>query len=188
MKLDFHETHDRLEHFVNKDFDISECCQSIIDQRPFGNHPFYIFAHARTDDDGFTKKLIWQPRLTRPSVESNSMLFKVSPGSDAIKIIWLLPPKTMWGQFKKGLMMENKIVCDSIHAYQTNKAGMEAPDRDDLSDAQIAGIYAEIKANSDYDRAMKKAFPSPEVFTSKEKVGHSETTTHGDQIISLYGN
>lgn len=184
MKLDFHETSDRLDYFVNQDFDIAKCCQDIIDQRPFGNHAFYLFVHARTADDGFTKNLIWQPRLTKPSVESNSMLFRVKPGSDEIKIVWLLPPKLMWSQFRKGLLMENKIICDSIHAYQTNKAAMEAPDKDDLTDVQVKNIYAEIANNAAYDKVMKKAFPNKDELIGnnflpekEEKVGYGETVT-----------
>ena len=68
MKLNRLETHDRYQHLTKQSFDIAECCQDLINQRPFGDHPFYIFAHPRTEEDGVTKRLIWQPRLTKPKV------------------------------------------------------------------------------------------------------------------------
>jgi hypothetical protein len=70
MKLDRLDVHDRYEHFTKQDFDIGECCQDLINKRPFGDYPFYIFAHTRTDDDGVTKRLIWQPRLTKPKARA----------------------------------------------------------------------------------------------------------------------
>ncbi len=57
MKINRLDAHDRYEHLTKQSFDIGECCQDLIDKRPFGDHDFYIFAHARTDDDGFTKRL-----------------------------------------------------------------------------------------------------------------------------------
>lgn len=144
MKLNKLETHDRLEYFTKQSFDIGECCQDIINRRPFGNNPFYIFAHARTDDDGVTKRLIWQPRLTKPKSQSNSMLFKVYPGTDAVKIIWMIPAEEMWGQFDRGLMLENRIVHDSIQNFKTNRDLLDAKEIDDLSDAQIDDIYRQI--------------------------------------------
>lgn len=144
MKVDRLETHDRLEHFTKQNFSIGECCQDLINQRPFGNHPFYIFAHARTDDDGITKRLIWQPRLTKPKAQSNSMLFKAYPGTDILKVLWIIPAKELWKQFQKGKMTENKTVCESINAFIYNKAQLEMPEEDDLSDAEIDAIYRNI--------------------------------------------
>lgn len=143
-KLNRLETHDRFEFLKEQKFDISECCQDLIKQRPFGDHPFYIFAHTRTDDDGVTKRLIWQPRLTKPKAQTNSMLFKAYPGTDLIKIIWMVPARELWEQFKKGLMTENKTVCDSINSFQNNRKKLEEPEPDDLSDEQIKKIYEEI--------------------------------------------
>src|SRR5271154_5624008 len=137
MKLNKLETHDRLQHFTRQSFDIGECCQDLINQRPFGDHAFYIFAHTRTEEDGSTKRLIWQPRLTKPQAQSNSMLFKAYPGKDTIKVIWMIPAEEMWGQFDKGLMLENRTVHDSIEAFKTNRAKLEAKEPDDLSDDQI---------------------------------------------------
>ena len=144
MKINPLDAHDRLKHFTKQSFDISECCQDLINKRPFGNNPFYIFAHARTDDDGVRKRLVWQPRLTKPRAQTNSMLFKAYPGSDNIKIIWMIPARELWGQYAKGLMTENKTVSDSIHDFQYNREKLEMPDDDDLSDDKIHSIYRNI--------------------------------------------
>lgn len=144
MKINRLDAHDRLTHFTKQGFDISECCQDLINQRPYGEHPFYIFAHARTDDDGVTKRLIWQPRLTKPRPQSNSMLFKAYPGTDVIKVMWMIPDRALWGQYGKGLLTENKIVAESIYDFQFNRAKLEAKEDDDLSDEAINAIYREI--------------------------------------------
>lgn len=169
MKVSRIDAHDRLLHYQKQNFNIAECCQDIINRRPFGDHPFYIFAHARTlglDEkvqiyvaspgryetlaEIPEKTIIWQPRLTKPKCESNSMLFKAYPGSDNIKVIWILPPKELWNQFKKGNMTENETVAISIYDYEHNKDRLEAKEEDDLSDEAIDRIYKEIS------RAAKK--------------------------------
>lgn len=152
MKINRLETHDRFEHFVKQDFDISECCQSLINQRPFGNHPFYIFAHARTDDDGIKKRLIWQPRLTKPKAQSNSMLFKAYPGTDIIKVIWIIPSKELWNQYKDGNVTENKLVSESIYNFVHRRKELEQKEPDDLPDLQIDHIYREISHRNKYKK------------------------------------
>lgn len=144
MKLNRLETHDRLLHFAKQDHSIDECCQDLINQRPFGEHPFYIFAHTRTHEDGVNKRLIWQPRLTKPRPESNSMLFKAYPGTDNVKVIWIIPAKELWGQHKKGNVTESSIVQESIHKFLYKREELEAKEEDDLSDAAIDAIYREI--------------------------------------------
>jgi len=144
MKIDKLETHDRLLHFTNQSFDITECCQDIINKRPFGDHPFYIFAHARTDDDGFTQRLLWQPRLTKPKAQTNSMLFKAYPGTDIVKVIWMIPKRELWSQFEEGKVTANETVVDSIREFQFNREEMERKEDDDLSDADINAIYEHL--------------------------------------------
>lgn len=165
MKLNRLETHDRLEYFTKQSFDISECCQDMINKRPFGEHPFYIFAHARTlgMDEKFKmmlsgnykdfaeipeKTLIWQPRLTKPEAQENSMLFKAYPGSDVIRVIWMIPAREMWDQYTKGKMTENKTVSEGIYDFQFNKEKLEQREDDDLSDEAINKIYQEIAQNA----------------------------------------
>jgi hypothetical protein len=144
MKINRLDAHDRLEHFTSQSFDIAACCQDLIDKRPFGEHAFYIFAHARTDEDGVTKRLIWQPRLTKPRAQENSMLFKAYPGTDKLKICWMIPVKETWKQFQKDKLTENQLICWSIEEFKTNKKSLEAKEEDDLSDKQIDAIYKEI--------------------------------------------
>lgn len=153
MKINRLDAHDRFTHFTKQQFDIGECCQDLINKRPFGDHPFYIFAHTRTDDDGVTKRLIWQPRLTKPKAQTNSMLFKAYPGTDNIKVIWMIPARELWGQFKRGNLTENKTVSDSIYDFQNNRQKLEEPESDDLSDQAIDMIYKEIAI-----QASKKDF------------------------------
>jgi len=156
LKLDRLETHDRFKFFTKQSFNIAECCQNLIDQKPFGNHPFYIFAHARTEEDGATKRLIWQPRLTKPRAQTNSMLFKAYPGTDNVKVIWMIPDQTIWAQYKKGNITENKTVLESIHDYLHNRDKLEAKEIDDLEDSQIDAIYRQISFDSNSEQKYKK--------------------------------
>lgn len=155
MKINILDAHDRLKHFTKQSFNIAECCQNLIDQRPFGDYPFYIFAHTRTDDDGVTKRLIWQPRLTKPKSQTNSMLFKAYPGSDVIKVIWMIPAKELWGQFEKNKLTENKTVCDSIYNFRYRRHQLDCRESDDLSDDKIDAIYREISTNAQVKKALK---------------------------------
>jgi hypothetical protein len=161
MKLNRLETHDRYQHFTKQSFSISECCQDLIDKRPFDHHPFYIFAHARTIgmdekmklfmsgvyksmEEVPEKTLIWQPRLTKPKAQTNSMLFKAYPGTDVIKVIWMLPPEELWSNYTAGQMIENKTICESIHDFQYNKKKLEQKEDDDLSEEAIDKIYHKL--------------------------------------------
>jgi hypothetical protein len=148
MKINRLDAHDRLDHFTKQTFDIGECCQDLINQRPFGEHPFYIFAHTRTDDDGVTKRLIWQPRLTKPQAQTNSMLFKAYPGTDMIKVIWMIPAQELWAQFGKGLLTENKTVAESIEAFKKNREKLEEKEDDDMTDEQIDAVYKELSTDA----------------------------------------
>ncbi len=155
MKINRLEAHDRLMHFTKQSFDIAECCQDIIDKRPFGSHAFYIFAHTRTDDDGVTKRLIWQPRLTKPKAQSNSMLFKAYPMTDNIKVIWMIPAEELWDSFNTGKLTENDLVLDSIRSFLHNKEELERSDEDDLCDEDIDAIYSHLsRQNKPYQKLV----------------------------------
>lgn len=154
LKINPLDAHDRYQHFTKQSFSISECCQDLINKAPFGSRPFYIFAHARTDDDGVTKRLIWQPRLTKPRAQSNSMLFKAHPGTDVLLVIWMIPAEELWEQFYKGNMMQNKLVYDSIQAFKHNREHLEAPDGDDAGDEEVAMIYKDICAQAKHEKLM----------------------------------
>jgi len=156
MKINPLDAHDRLLHFTKQNFSIEECCQDLINQRPFGNHAFYIFAHARTDDDGVTKRLIWQPRLTKPKAQTNSMLFKAYPGTDLIKVIWMIPARELWGQYGKTMLNENKTVSQSIYDFKFNRERLEAKEDDDLTDTEINSIYFDLKSEANRKQMMDK--------------------------------
>ena len=156
MKLNILDAHDRYQYFTKQSFNIAECCQDIIKKQPFGNVPFYIFAHARTEDDGVNKRLIWQPRLTKPKAQTNSMLFKVSPGSDEVKVIWMIPARELWGQYGKGLVTENKTVTESIDNFKNHREKLEAKEPDDLQDYQVDDIYRQLS-----QEAQSKFKPKP---------------------------
>ncbi len=145
MKIKRLDAHDRLIDFTKKNSnDINECCQNLINQRPFGDEPFYIYAHTRTDEDGVTKRLIWQPRLTRPLPSTNSMLFKAYPGTDHIKICWILPDRAMWPQYEKGKLTESSIVCWSCDMFDNDRKALEVKEPDDLNDEQIDKVYQSL--------------------------------------------
>jgi hypothetical protein len=173
MKIDRLEAHDRYQHFTRQSFDIGQTCQNVIDQRPFGNVPFYIFAHKREiglderlsiftqdfflpDDqrqfktmaDVPTTRLIWQPRLTKPEAQTNSMLFRAHPPSDVVKVIWMIPDPELWDQYKKGNVTQNQTVVESIYNFQNHKSKLEAPEPGDLSEKKIDSIYREISRST----------------------------------------
>lgn len=176
MKIKRTDAHDRFLDIQQKDstIDIGKECQDLINKRPFGDHAFYIFAHKREiglDEKADialknsifdvnkipTHRLVWQPRLTKPVAQENSMLFKVKPGSDNVKIIWMIPPKELWAQYEKGKMTGNAIVWESIMAFKNNKEKLEHPEDDDLSDADVKRIYMEMYASG----KIPKQQPSP---------------------------
>lgn len=181
------EAHDRLQEFKSKSEDISKCCQDIIDQRPFGQHAFYIFAHKREiglderismfnqdltaslKDLSYKRKwnrleevpnarIIWQPRLTKPKAQTNSMLFKAYPCSDNIKVLWIIPPTELWSQYGKDKLTENKVVSESIYDFQHNRNKLESPEEDDLTDEQIDAVYKEIQTESRMKKVAQKQF------------------------------
>lgn len=143
-KVDRLDAHDRYENVISKDFDIGACCEEMVKSEPFGSIPFYIFVHGRKDEDGSTTRLIWQPRLTRPLPQTNSMLFKGYPGTDIIKIIWMIPAREMWPQYEKGKITHSEIVLESIHNFVHNRGILEQKEEDDLSDEEIDAIYREV--------------------------------------------
>ena len=143
----------------------------------YGNHPFYIFAHKReiglderiaifnmdlqtslidpryiskykTIQDVPTARLIWEPRLTKPKAQENSMLFRAYPPSDNIKIIWMIPARELWAQYQKDKMVADKTVWTSIHNFMYYKHLLEADEPDDLPESLVKSIMLEIGHNA----------------------------------------
>jgi len=153
----------------------------------FGNHSFYIFAHKReigqderinifTQDlqesitNRFyirkyrrldqipTHRMIWAPRLTKPSAQTNSMLFKAYPPSDKIKVIWIIPSRETWEQYLKDKLTEHKIACESIQDFQNNRSKLEMPEEDDLSDSSADAIYIMMCSNAHNKKMMDRLY------------------------------
>lgn len=99
-----------------------------------------------------THRMIWQPRLTKPKAQTNSMLFKAYPGTDAVKVIWIIPERELWGQYQKGNVTQSEIVMESIHKFQNDRESLEAPEDDDSSDSEIDGIYKDISLDANFKK------------------------------------
>lgn len=155
MKLNRLEAHDRLQHFVkDQSLNIAQGASDCLTKNPLSlqlqdRSPYiYLFAHPRTADDGVTKKMYWQPRLTKPKAETNSYLFRAKSKTDLIEVCWLLPPEEMWGQYDKDKITESDLIVWSIDQYKNNRMRLEEKEHDDLSDGLIRMIYKEISVTS----------------------------------------
>lgn len=154
MKITRLETHDRLEHFKkDQEKTIFHGADDCLRQNPLSlqlqeKSPYiYIFAHPRTADDGITKRILWQPRLTKPKAQTNSYLFRAVSKSDLLEICWLIPPRELWPQYQRGNLTEEQTVLWSINQFLYNRDQLEAAEHDDLSDEKILHIYREIVHN-----------------------------------------
>ncbi len=163
MKINRLETHDRLQHFVKDQsaniFQGAEDCLkknpdslSIQEKSPY----VYIFAHPRTNDDGVTKRMIWQPRLSIPEAQSNSYLFRALSNTDIIEVVWLLPPREMWSQYEKGNVTENAEVAWSIEMFKGCRSLLEKPHPDDMPEERARLILKAIVDEKLQDIRSKK--------------------------------
>ncbi len=163
MKLNRLETHDRLEHFVkDQALNIAQGAEDCLKRNKLSlalqeKSPYiYIFAHPRTLDDGVTKKMFWQPRLTKPEPQTNSYLFRAQSKTDLMEVCWLIPPEEMWGQYRKGYITESDVVRWSIGQFVTNKAILERKDPDDLSDEISRSIYRQVLVELAQEKVHKE--------------------------------
>ncbi len=147
MKVDFLETHDRLQHFKSDWEMMSQGVQDCIDNVPEAvRMPFYVYGHTRQIgiDERFnlffqgywqemkdvpSERIIWMPRITKPLAEPNSYLFKAQKNSDIVEIEWVLPKRELWGQYEPGKMNYNETIWTSIQNFLHRRGEMEAPDR-----------------------------------------------------------
>ena len=151
MKVNIFEAHDRLLHFKkDQEINIFLGAEECIKKNPLSlaiqeKSPYvYIFAHARTDDDGVTKRMIWDPRLSIPKPQTNSYLFRATSNSDIVQVIWLLPPREMWGQYKEGNVTEGNEVSWSINQFINNRKELEKPHPDDMPEERAKLILKSI--------------------------------------------
>jgi len=161
MKINRLEAHDRKEYFLKNQalniFQGADDCMKknslslmLQDRSPY----VYLFAHPRTADDGVTKRMVWQPRLTKPQAQTNSYLFRGQSKTDIVEICWLIPPSEMWSQYSKGMVTQSEWVSWSIQQFKTNREVLERPAKDDLPDDRIADIYREIAFSIDSKNAL----------------------------------
>lgn len=165
MKINRLETHDRLISLhKSQALNISQGAEDCLKKNPLSialqeHSPYiYIFAHPRTDDDGVNKRMIWQPRLMKPTAQTNSYLFRAYSKTDIVEMCWMIPPREMWTQYQKGKVTENPVALWSIEQFQRNRKELEEPFKDDLSDKQAANIYIKVAAEMDQDRRMKTIY------------------------------
>jgi hypothetical protein len=170
MKITRLETHDRLEHFKqDQSQNISQGCDDCLKINPLSlalqeKSPYiYIFAHARTADDGVNKRVLWQPRLSKPTPQTNSCLFRVQSKTDISEVCWILPPEEMWSQYMKGKVTESNIVLWSIDQYVNHRHEMKQPCAGDLTKDQIYNIYRQIGREMDEEKRQKKQDFTPQI-------------------------
>ena len=170
MKLNRLETHDRLLHYKQEQqASIEAGLEECIKRNPLSvalqdkSSYIYIFAHPRTSEDGVTKRMLWQPRLTKPKAQTNSYLFRLQSKTDLVEIVWMLPPREMWSQYQKGNVTESDTVIWSIEQFMRHRAELEEPYRDDLSDEQASNIYVMIAREMDEEKLMSKLYVKPEI-------------------------
>lgn len=151
MKVNRLEAHDRLLHLKEEQsINIFKGAEDCLKRNPLSlalqdkSHYIYLFAHPRTADDGVTKVMYWQPRLTKPEAQDNSYLFRVQSHTDLLDTIWFLPPQEMWKQFQKGNMLEGDHISISIWNFRNRKKELEMPHEDDLPEERIREIYRQI--------------------------------------------
>lgn len=151
MKIDRFETHDRYAHFLKEqDVNIAKGAEDCLKRNDLSlalqeKSPYiYIFAHSRTSDDGSGKRMLWQPRLSRPHPQTNSYLFRARSKTDEIEVCWIIPPREMWGQYKKGNVTESEVVNWSIAQFTENKKQLGMPDPDDLPEERGRQILAQV--------------------------------------------
>lgn len=167
MKLDILETHDRYQHFMKNQMDaVAEGAEECIKRNPLSlalqkrSNYVYIFGHPRTHEDGVTKRLIWQPRLSKPKAQTNSYLFRAKSNSDSFEVCWILPPREMWSQFEEGKVTDSEIVRWSIHQFHNKRAELEKPFEDDVSEERFKAIMLEIARDLE-DKASESKLVLP---------------------------
>lgn len=162
-KLDTLETHDRLNHVIKEQsvnifHGAEECLKSNAMSLIFQDHShyIYIFAHPRTSDDGVNKRMLWQPRLTRPDPQTNSYLFRAKSKSDEIEVCWIIPPRELWPEYQEGKVTESEIVCWSIDMFVNHRNKLKENHPEDLSDGEIKYIYKQVDIHFTNKKLGKK--------------------------------
>ncbi len=151
MKLNVFDAHDRLKYLIkDQSANIFKGAETCLLKNPLSlaiqeKSPYlYIFAHPRTHENGVDKVMYWSPRLSIPSPATNSYLFRAVSKSDLIEIVWMIPPREHWEQYKKDNVTENNICAWSIHRFQHQRKELEKPHPKDMSEEQTRLIMKSI--------------------------------------------
>ncbi|CAB4132438.1 hypothetical protein UFOVP255_14 [uncultured Caudovirales phage] len=149
FKADPLDVHDRLSFVKEQQSEnIADVIKMFIKKDPFGGYPFYLFSHSRLHENGSSTRVIWQPRLTKPKAQTNSMLFRLNPKKDdEVMVMWMIPEREKWHLYSKGSMFENPIVVESVESFQNDRQRLEAPEQDDLPDHTVQEILRNIYPN-----------------------------------------
>jgi hypothetical protein len=165
MKIQRLETHDRLEHLKqDQGINIFQGAEDCLKKNRLSiglqqYSPYvYLFAHPRTADDGVNKRMIWQPRLTKPKAQTNSYLFRAKSNTDELEICWLLPTREMWNQYFKGKVTENELVIWSINQFLNFRNVLERLDPDDLPDERCRHIYITVATEIDQEKRTENLY------------------------------
>ena len=168
MKVDRLETHDRYEHLIKDQMEaVSKGAEDCIKKNELSlayqkRAPYiYIFGHPRTHDDGVTKRLLWQPRLSKPMAQTNSYLFRVKSNTDECEVCWIIPPREMWGQYTKEKVTGSEIVSWSIFQFNHNRVELERGFPDDVSEERFQFIMKDIAFELD-EKKRSLLKPKPE--------------------------
>lgn len=165
MKINRLETHDRLLHFQkDQESNLFQGVEDCLKRNPDAislqqkSKYIYIFAHPRTADDGHTKRMLWQPRLSKPVPQTNSYLFRVQSNTDIAEVCWLIPPRETWDQYTKRNVTESEIVNWSIGQFRMNKEKLSEPHPDDYPENVANDIYMDFlreRANAIKPKKLK---------------------------------
>ncbi len=151
MKLNVLEAHDRLKYLMKDQSEAisrgaSECLLvnpdslKLQDKSPY----VYIFAHARKTDDVRNERLLWQPRLSIPEPATNSYLFRTISKTDKLEIVWMIPKREMWDQFRGGNVTESNLYAWSIDQFLNNRIELGKPHPDDMPEEKAKMIFKSV--------------------------------------------
>ena len=151
MKIHRFEAHDRLKYLkedqsVNIAKGAEDCLKkntlslALQEKSPY----IYLWAHPRTREDGVTKEMYWQPRLSRPKPQTNSYLFRAKSKTDEITVCWLLPPREQWNEYVKGNVTEDDLTNWSIKQFRFNREELERDDPEDFNQEKGSSILRQV--------------------------------------------
>lgn len=134
-----------------------ETIQNIIQSRPFGKYKFYIFQFVkRVDDTTGVKRMIHQPRLTKPEPLPGTTLLRCDPDRpEDVTIIWTLPNQENFGLYKHGKFFSDPFVAECVEKYLKRPGELMKEEEGDLDDDKIREIYREISANAKSKKSNK---------------------------------